>query len=70
LFWLVFYVILRHNTGMDSKTLLRASAIGAAAVAYLAILIFHFDIFSLYTIFFIILGAAAGIAVAYKVRFS
>lgn len=55
---------------MNNKTLLRASGIGAAALAYIAILIFHFDILSLYTVLFAIIGAGVGILVAYKVRFS
>ena len=55
---------------MNSKTLLRASGIGAAAMAYVAILIFHFDVLSIYTVFYAVLGAGVGIAVAYKVRFS
>jgi hypothetical protein len=55
---------------MNSKTLLRASGIGAAAMAYVALLIFHFDIFSIYTLFFGVVGAAVGVLVAYKVRFS
>jgi hypothetical protein len=55
---------------MNSKTLLRASGIGAAAMAYVALLIFHFDILSIYTVLFGVLGAGVGIAVAYKVRFS
>lgn len=50
--------------------LLRASVIGAAAMAYIALLIFHFDIFSINTIFFCLLGAAAGVLVAYRIRFS
>lgn len=54
---------------MDSKTLLRAGGIGAAAMVYIAILIFRFDIFSPLTLFFMVLGAAVGILVAYKVRF-
>jgi len=54
---------------MDSKTLLRASAIGGAATAYLAILIFRLDIFSIYTFFAVVVGAAIGVLVAYKVRF-
>ncbi len=54
---------------MDSKTLLRAGVIGAAAMAYVALLVFHFDIFSIYTVFFALLGAATGVLVAYKVRF-
>jgi hypothetical protein len=55
---------------MDSKTLLRASAIGAAAMAYIALLIFRFDILSINTILFGIVGALIGVAVAYKVKFS
>lgn len=55
---------------MDSKTLLRASAIGAAALAYIGILIFKFDILSINTVFFALLGAGIGILVAYKVRFN
>jgi hypothetical protein len=55
---------------MDSKTLLRASAIGAAAMAYIALLIFRFDILSINTILFGIVGALVGVAVAYKVKFS
>ncbi len=49
--------------------LLRASAIGAAAVAYLALLIFRFDILSIYTVFYAVIGAGIGVLVAYKVRF-
>ncbi len=55
---------------MDSKTLLRAGAIGAAAMAYIALLIFRFDILSIYTIFYAVVGALIGVAVAYKVRFN
>lgn len=55
---------------MDSKTLLRASAIGAVAMAYVALLIFHFDILSIYTVFFAAVGAAIGVLVAYRVRFN
>lgn len=66
---LVFLGILSHNYAMDGKTLLRASAIGAAAMAYIALLIFRFDVFSLSTIFFAFLGAAAGIFVMYLIRF-
>lgn len=54
---------------MNSKTLLRAGAIGAAAMVYVALLIFRFDILSLYTIFFAIVGAAVGMIVAYWIRF-
>ena len=55
---------------MDSKTLLRASVIGAAAMAYIALLIFKFDILSIYTIFYAVLGAALGVLAAYKIRFN
>jgi hypothetical protein len=55
---------------MDSKTLLRASAIGAAAMAYIALLIFHFDILSIYTVFYAVLGAGLGVLAAYKIRFN
>jgi hypothetical protein len=55
---------------MDSKTLLRASAIGAAATAYIALLIFKFDILSIYTVFYGVIGAAIGVLVAYRVRFN
>lgn len=58
-----------HTNYMDGTMLLRASAIGAAAMAYVALLIFHYDIFSMYTLFFAILGAGAGILIAYRVRF-
>lgn len=54
---------------MESKTILYASAIGAAIVAYVAMLIFRFDILSIYTLFFALVGAGAGILIAYKVRF-
>ena len=54
---------------MDSKTLLRSSVIGAAAMAYIALLIFHFEVLSLSTVFFAIIGAALGVVVAYKVKF-
>lgn len=39
-------------------------------MAYMAILIFHFDVLSIYTVFYAIVGAGVGIAVAYKVKFS
>jgi hypothetical protein len=55
---------------MDSKRLLTAAGIGAAAMAYVALLIFRFDILSIYTIFFGILGGLIGVAVAYRIRFS
>lgn len=55
---------------MDSKTLLRAGAIGAAAMAYIALLIFKFDILSIYTIFYGIIGALIGVLIAYRVRFN
>jgi hypothetical protein len=55
---------------MNSTTLLRASGIGAVAMAYIAMLIFRFDILSIYTIFFGIVGGLIGVAIAYKVRFS
>lgn len=54
---------------MNSKMLLQAGGIGAAAVAYIALLIFHYDIFSIYTLFFGLLGAATGVIIAYKVKF-
>jgi hypothetical protein len=54
---------------MNSKSLLYASAVGAAAVAYIAILILHFDVLSIYTVFYAILGALVGVAVAYRIRF-
>jgi hypothetical protein len=55
---------------MESKTLLRAGAIGAAAMAYVALLIFRYDILSIYTVFFGVIGGAVGIAVAYRIRFN
>jgi len=55
---------------MNSKTLLRASVIGAAAMAYVALLIFHYDILSIYTVFFAVIGAGIGVLVAYRVRFN
>jgi hypothetical protein len=55
---------------MDSKMLLRAGSIGAAAMAYIALLIFRFDILSIYTIFFAVVGGLVGVAVAYKIRFN
>jgi len=55
---------------MESKTLLRASCIGAAAMAYIGLLIFRFEILSIYTIFFGVVGAGIGILLAYKMRFS
>lgn len=55
---------------MDSKTLMRASAIGAAAMAYIALLVFRFDILSIYTVFYGVIGALLGVLVAYKMRFN
>ena len=49
--------------------LLTSAAIGAAAMAYLTVLIFRVEIFSLYTVFAIMVGAGAGILIAYKVKF-
>jgi len=54
---------------MNSKMLLQAGGIGAAALAYIALLIFHYDILSIYTLFFGLIGGAIGILVAYKVKF-
>ena len=54
---------------MNSKLLLQAGGIGAAAMAYIALLIFHYDILSIYTLFFGLLGAAIGVIIAYKVMF-
>jgi len=59
----------RHNKIMNSKMLLQAGGIGAAALAYIALLIFHYDILSIYTLFFGLIGGAIGILVAYKVKF-
>lgn len=38
-------------------------------MAYLAILIFRFDILSIYTLFAVVVGAGVGVLVAYKIRF-
>lgn len=54
---------------MNSKALLTAGGIGAAALAYIALLIFHYDVLSVYTVMFAILGAGLGIAAAYWFRF-
>jgi hypothetical protein len=54
---------------VQSKTILRAGALGAVGMAYAAMLIFRFDIFSVYTLFFVLVGAGAGILIAYKIRF-
>jgi len=54
---------------MNSTLLLRASAIGAAAMTYIGILIFHFDILSIYTVFFAVFGAGVGVLVAYRIKF-
>lgn len=67
--WLAFCGNMRNNKHMNSKMLLQAGGIGAAAMAYIALLIFHYDIFSIYTLFFGILGGAAGVIIAYKVKF-
>jgi len=54
---------------MNSKALLYAGGFGAAAVVYTAILIFRFDILSPFTVLFIVLGAGAGVAIAYRIKF-
>lgn len=46
-----------------------ASSIGAVIMAYVAMLIFRFDLFSIYTLFFLVVGAGLGILIAYKAKF-
>jgi hypothetical protein len=54
---------------MNSKMLLQVSISGAAALAYIGMLIFRYPILSIYTLFFGFIGAALGVIVAYKVKF-
>lgn len=60
---------MRNNKSMNSKMLLQAGGIGAAAGAYIGLLIFHYDILSIYTLFFGLIGGAVGVIAAYKVKF-